>query len=147
MEKALGTVVRIENGVAWIETVRQSACGHCASQGSCGTGVLNQLFSARNQLQLPAQPHMKTGDQVVLSLPGGDLLRQALWAYGAPLAGFLAGALLARAVGMAESGMLLGSIAGMAGGWGLMRRFARIEPPVIERVIPAGSENNQKENI
>ena len=137
MEKALGTVVRIENGMAWIETARQSACGHCASQGSCGTGVLNQLFSPRNQLQLPAPAHVKVGDQVVLSLQGVDLLRQALWAYGAPLVGFLAGALLAQWIGMGEGGMLLGAIAGMGTGWWLMRRFARIVSPVIERVISA----------
>ena len=139
MHESVGTVVRTEGQWAWVETVRQSGCGSCAAKGACGTGVLETLFSARTApIRLANTLHARPGDRVVLALSEGALLRQSLWAYGVPLVGFLAGGLLGRALTATEGGALLGAVVGMLLGWGMVRRFARIEPPVMTRIVTKG---------
>ncbi|WP_294949409.1 SoxR reducing system RseC family protein [Sulfurivirga sp.] len=139
MHESTGTVVRVEGEWAWVETVRQSGCGSCAAKGACGTGVLENLFSARSApIKLPNTLHARPGDRVVLALSEGALLRQSLWAYGVPLLGFFIGGLVGRALFSMEWSALLGAVVGMLAGWGVVRRFARIEPPMMTRILTQG---------
>ncbi len=130
-----GTVVKVEGERVWVETVRQSGCGGCAAKGACGTSVLDTLFSARSApIELHYAGDVQVGDRVVLSLSERALLRQSLWAYGAPLVGFFIGALVFQPI--SELAGVLGAAAGLATGWWSVRHFARIERPRIEKVIP-----------
>jgi positive regulator of sigma E activity len=70
-----------------------------------------------------------------LSLPGRTLALVAIGLYGAPLAGLLAGALLAAALGAQDIGALAGSIAGFSGAALLIRAGAgRLERLTAEQL-------------
>lgn len=130
-----GTVVKVEGRRVWVATSRQSGCGSCAAKGACGTSVLDTLFSGRNApIELEASFPLKEGDQVIMTLSEQALLRQSFWAYGVPLLGFFVGALLLRSV--SELAALAGALAGLVGGWWLVRRVAPIEKPRIRKIIP-----------
>ncbi len=134
-QRTIGTVVRVEGERIWVATQRQSSCGGCAARGACGTGVLESLFSARNApIELKAPAGVRTGDQVALVLSERALLKQGFWAYGVPLIGFFVGALLLQPAG--ELAALAGALTGLVGGWQAIRRWAPIEKPRVEKVIP-----------
>ena len=134
--QAVGTVVKVEGERIWVETTRQSGCSSCAAKGACGTSVLDTLFSGRSApIELHYAGDVHVGDQVVLSLSERALLRQSLWAYGVPLAGFFIGALALQP--LSELAGVLGAAAGLGTGWWAVRRFARIERPRVEKVISA----------
>jgi positive regulator of sigma E activity len=70
------------------------------------------------------------GDGVVVEVAEGELLRAAALAYVPPLAGLLAGAVLATTVlPGAELAALLLAVAGLTAGWGLSRAWLRRRPP------------------
>lgn len=137
---AFGVVERIDQqGFAYVRTQRQSACGGCQSEGTCGTGALSRLFknSAQSLVRVPNSLNTRPGDQVELSLKGSDLLKQALMAYGLPLLGFFSTALLSQALwpSLAEWVVLVFALFGMLLAWYAVKRFARPVVPKILRVV------------
>jgi len=62
-----------------------------------------------------------------MTIPAGAVFRGALWLHGLPLAGLLAGAASAAAVGFGDLGCLGGALAGFGGAllllWRLQRRW------------------------
>lgn len=134
------TVVRREGETAWVDTRPQSACGGCAVQDGCGTGVWVRWFGARRGL-LPAQDPLGTrpGDEVVIGVPEGTFLLGSLLLYLLPLAGLLAGAALAAAWwGGSDGPAVAGALAGLGAGlWGARRAAARragwVRPRVLRR--------------
>ncbi|SIN90133.1 positive regulator of sigma(E), RseC/MucC [Sulfurivirga caldicuralii] len=134
MQTSIGRVVRADAQWVWVETQRESGCSSCAAKGVCGSSVLETLFSNRHvPIRLPNTHNAQTGDMVELALPESALLRQSLWAYGVPLLGFIVGAMAGQALD-AELGAIVGSMLGLAGGFGLTRRFAAIQKPHIMKV-------------
>lgn len=92
-----GSVVAVEPGAIWVETVRASTCGACKAKAGCGHHLINQQQSGqRARLRVPVSSHEihHVGDTVQLGLPEGALMRGALWVYGLPLALLVAGAVL-----------------------------------------------------
>lgn len=98
-------------------------CGHCSSEGGCGSGALSKLFCsdkprhfiARNEAQA------KVGDEVQVSLPDGVLLRGALTIYVLPLALVLGGGISGVALAgggdrdiYAATGATVGLLLGLA---------------------------------
>jgi len=135
VQQTLGTVVKVEGERVWIQTVRTSTCGACGVKGACGTHVLARLFSERNApIELTSPLPLKVGDQVMLSLSEHALLKQSLWAYGAPLAGFFIGGLMLQPI--SELAAVIGALFGMGAGWWCTARWAVIEKPTIRKVIP-----------
>jgi sigma-E factor negative regulatory protein RseC len=111
------TVVGLGPGVAWVETVRQSACGHCESARSCGTSVLAKLFGApRSRLQIPDAHGLRVGEQVVIGIPDGTLVRASVVAYLLPLAALVAAAALATALGASDGVVASIGLAGLGVG-------------------------------
>lgn len=130
MLEETGTVISLESaGQVRVATVRQSACGGCQSEQSCGSGVLTTsarrsaiILAASNGLEL------KVGDTVVLGVPSGVLWQGMLLLYGMPL-------LLLVVCGMAgqvlagEREAVLGAMTGLATGLLLTYAWSHQQPP------------------
>jgi len=137
-------VMETGKGYAWVEIQRRSACGSCQVNENCGTAALAKFWSGRQVRtralsELPLQP----GDEVIVGLADGVLLRGALLAYLLPLALLLAGALLGEAAfaGAGEELVILSGALGLGLGFlavrAMSRRFredVRFQPVVLRRV-------------
>jgi sigma-E factor negative regulatory protein RseC len=138
-------VTRSAQGWAWLQVQRQTACGVCHASAECGTGLLakvwkNKTLEVRALSALPLQ----TGDQVIVGIAEGALLRGAMLIYLLPLVFLLLGAVLGQAV-FATTGdelvALMGALGlslGFLAAWVLSRRFSedpRYQPVVLRRTI------------
>ncbi len=124
MIETSATVVDLGPGVAWVETVRQSACGHCESAGSCGTSVVSKLFGvSRSRFRIEDTQGLRLGEQVVIGIPDGTLVRASFVAYLLPLVFLIAAAGLATRLGVSEGAVALIGIAGLGGGLWLSGRL------------------------
>jgi sigma-E factor negative regulatory protein RseC len=141
-------VLAVDGDVAWVETQRQSTCGSCAANKGCGTSVLAQVLGRRRTRVRVINPiGARVGDQVVLGIEEGALVRGSAALYGLPLLSLIAGALVADWVGPAgvnaDLRAILGGTLGLAAGLWFMRRFAdaarydRRYQPVVLRRLPA----------
>lgn len=138
-------VSRIETGRVWVRSAGPQSCPRCAAGEGCGGGVLARLVSRRH-------PEVETrgtlaglcaGDGVIVGIDEGALLRASLWAYGAPLAGMLGGALFAAAALQAHDALVAafagaGLLAGLVGARAAsLRGAARWQPALLRRAEPA----------
>lgn len=127
-----GEVTAVNPPYATVMTRRSSSCGGCSSKSGCGTGALSELFAARNQDMKVLNPiDARPGDQVVLGLEEGALLRGSLAVYIVPLFAMIAGGMLGEALAPAlsletsEYLSLPAAFAGLAVGFFWVRRFGR----------------------
>ena len=142
-----GIVVALEEGAAWVETRRQSACGTCqASEAGCGTAALGKIWSGqRTRMRVSAPIVVHPGDAVIIGLAEGALLRSALLAYLPALLLLLAGALLGRFV-FADAGdepvVLLGALGLGLGLWATrvlaqhVQHDSRFQPVILRHQAP-----------
>jgi len=121
-EKAF--IVGVEDGVAWVETQRKTSCGSCQARKSCGTSVLQKVLgNKRTQLKVNNPHYYSVGDEVVLGLNEGALVKGSLLLYALPLFamfGFaFAGFILFRFLGaeFSEGYSILFSLAGLGLGF------------------------------
>lgn len=134
-------VVSVEGPVARVACEDPASCGACGTGGRCAL----RWFASRRRaaLEIPARADdriaLRPGDEVVLSIEDGELLRAAVLAYALPLAGLLAGAIAARGLaGAGEGGALVAGLGGaVIGGW-LARTLARRKPPRLAVSLAAG---------
>lgn len=117
---------------ALVVTQRSSSCSGCSTKG-CGTGVLSELFAARSQEMKVLNPiDARAGEQVVLGLEEGALLRGSLAVYMVPLLTMIAGGVLGEVLAPllslpqgSEYLSLPAAFAGLAAGFFWVRRFGR----------------------
>ena len=129
---------------AVIEVVSAIRCPRCAAGKGCGAGLLGgDERKRRVDALVPRDLEVCNGDMVRLDLSSQDLLRAALAAYGAPLAGILmmASAAYVAALGDLESILitLSGGFAGAVAGrvyLGRRRCLRRMTPRVAGRYVP-----------
>lgn len=116
-------VVRAEVTGVWVEAVEPSGCGACDGQG-CGSRRLAEMFQRGERLfRVDSDLALRVGDRVIVGIADGSVLRSAGRAYGVPLAGMLAGALLAQAFwpgdAAAVAGLAAGGVVGVFGSRGV----------------------------
>lgn len=122
-------VTRVAGDEAVVRVV-SSGCGHCSSEGGCGSGALSRMFCSTKPRQFTVlnKASAKAGDEVQVSLPDGVLLRGALKMYVLPLALLLAGGI--TGAGMADKGAngdlyaAAGALAGLVLGFVIARLSA-----------------------
>jgi sigma-E factor negative regulatory protein RseC len=123
-----GIVERVDDGHAWVRAEGAgSACGACGRRDGCataGTGsVLDGALGRPGQLLcLPNAIRARPGDAVVIRVADGAVLRAVGLAYALPLLLAFAGAFALLALTGSEAGALFGVLAGLAGGFVVMRR-------------------------
>lgn len=143
-----GRVVAVEADGVWVETIRKTTCGSCAVQKGCGHGMINRISEGRRSLiralpgkLLPAD--CVVDDEVSISIPEEVILRGSLVVYIMPLLLMLLGATAGAALTVANQdlGGAVGSIAGFALGFALVRWHARLHrddselQPVLVAVV------------
>ncbi len=137
-----GRVVAVEGPYAWVEASGGGACGTCAARAGCGTASLQAwLGRRRRRVRALNRAGARPGDEVVVGLAEGALLRGSVLVYLTPLAGLLAGGLAAAllagpADGPAAAGALAGGAAGLLWGRARLRRAASdpcFQPVVLRR--------------
>lgn len=118
---------------AWVEGIQQSACGSCSAKAGCGQHTMSQL-GRKVTLWLPfdtsddsenstAATQLTVGQQVVVGLPEGAILRSTLVLYGVPLLALVAGAILGHGA-WGELGSILMSMVFMVVGFKLAGRIS-----------------------
>lgn len=142
-----GRVVAIEDGVAWVETVRRTGCGRCDEPGGCGNGAMNRLARERiGHLRVLASLPVAVGDEVVVGVPEDAMLRGAALIYLLPLAALFAGTLAGDLLWPGDGGAMAGALAGLVAGFGFVRwrstskrDDSTVQPVLLRRLsIPAG---------
>lgn len=131
--QASGVVVRVDNGLAWIEVDRQS-CGQCSGKTACGSGLLG-LQGRTRRYCLPNAIGARVGDGVLVALPGGSVLKGALLAYAMPLGCGLGGALWATLAGAGDLVAAAALLAGLGAGWLFLRVLPASREPVAQMAL------------
>ncbi len=127
-----------------VTAARTSACAQCASKSNCSQGVLSQWGQGKTveiEVHNPDALQVQPGQQVVIGLEEGSLVRASLLLYLLPLVMLIVGALLGSASGMVEWQQILVSILLMLAGFALARRLsagqgaeARYQPVLLKIV-------------
>ena len=158
METEKGMVQKTENGWAWVETRRNSACESCKQKGHChimtgGSDLM--LVKAENVA------HAQKGDEVEIYLNTRTKMKGLFMVYIFPVIGLLLGAIsgkgLSRLIGLnSDLGTVLAGFCGMAIAFFIARVLGfRMKEnneltPIVSRIIrrmQAGSSNPQIHSI
>jgi sigma-E factor negative regulatory protein RseC len=124
-------ITGIERQGVWIEGVQQSACGSCSAKAGCGQHAMSQLgrkVSLWMSLESDQQgliDSLSVGQQIIVGLPEGAILRSTLALYGIPLLALLLGALLGSLV-WGEPGAILLAILSMLIGFKAARHWSEL---------------------
>jgi sigma-E factor negative regulatory protein RseC len=121
-------VVQIDGQHALVEANQGNGCGQCNGKG-CGTGKLSQLFCSKpRQFQVDNPINAAVGDEVIVSVMDGAVLRGIGLVYLLPLALLVAGAMLgslcAAQAEQRDGFAAAGALVGLIGGFVLSRRIA-----------------------
>jgi sigma-E factor negative regulatory protein RseC len=123
MIEAVGRVVAVESGIAWVEAERKPACGHCAVNARCGTSVLAKLFASRpSRVRVEDTLGVTVGDAVIVGIREEALLYASILVYGVPLLALGAVAVSAASFGLGDALCALAGFIGFVGGLILTRR-------------------------
>ncbi len=154
IEETAHVVVAGAAGV-WVETQRQSACGHCSARKGCGTAVLGKVLGqkrSRVQVANPDDTPLRVGDEVIIGIDESALVRGSMAIYLVPLLSFFLFGLLGQVVaqqlfldrieGMESEGLsILFSLAGLFAGFVWARRYVhgdrRYQPVILSNAPPA----------
>lgn len=119
-------VIQVQDDEASVQALSHG-CGHCNSEGGCGSGTLTKLFCSNKprHFKVRNEVRAKVGDEVQVSLPDGMLLRGALRMYVLPLALLLAGGALGVTVAgetaLRDAYAVAGAVLGLLSGFALAR--------------------------
>jgi sigma-E factor negative regulatory protein RseC len=135
-------VMRIDGQATFVEAAAHAGgCGQCGGKG-CGTAKLSKAFcSGSRQFQVDNPVGAAVGDQVVVSIADGALLRGIGLVYLLPLALLVAGAALGNAMAIQDAQRdgyaAAGAAAGLVGGFLLSRwldsRQSRRMPSIVRQ--------------
>ena len=131
MSETTGTVTSIDGAYAIVETRRENGCGRCHETGGCGGANISRMMcSAPTQWRVLNPRGARVGEEVRIAVADGAVGAGALIVYVMPLGLLLAGAVLGTAL-FSEEGAIAGSLAGLLGGWVVMRnqQKRRLEDP------------------
>lgn len=125
-------VIQLDGREASVQPVGTGGCGHCDSEGGCGSGTLTKVFCGDKPRQFKVRNDVsaKIGDEIQVSIPDGVLLRGAIKMYVLPLILLLAGGI--AGVGMAGESAGRDAYAAAGAVVGLLLGFvlARLSPTV-----------------
>lgn len=125
-------------GVVRVEAARNSACGQCSSRASCSQGALSQWSRGRTveiEVQNPDNLPLQPGQQVLIGLEEGGLMRASLLLYLLPLLMLVAGALGTSMLGGGEGVQILAAGLMLLAGFAIVRRLTR-NPAELSRYQP-----------
>lgn len=116
-------VLHVRGDDALVQPLGGGGCGHCSSEGGCGSGALSKVFCADKprSFEVRNEACAKVGDEIQIALPDGVLLRGVVKMYVLPLilllAGGFSGVYLAGDTILRDVYAVAGAIAGLASGF------------------------------
>lgn len=100
LNEELTRVVAVHTDGVELAAREGATCGQCAARSGCGHGLLDNFTRGRRRtLTVPRSTvpaDVRVGEELLLGVPEGAIAGAAGVVYGLPLAGLVAGALLAR---------------------------------------------------
>lgn len=147
MSEAPGVVTRVEHGYAYVDVgPRAAGCGRCHEPGGCGGGLTADRATSRTY-RLPNRIGARVGDDVVLTIPGGALLKVSLLAYLFPVALVIAGAVTGAVV--SDAAAIGGGAVGLAFGVAMLnfaeRRMSSAREPLLAMRIKSCAFHSHEE--
>ncbi|MDR3394047.1 MAG: SoxR reducing system RseC family protein [Parasulfuritortus sp.] len=119
-------IVSVANGTAWVRPTEDSGCGGCGSRSSCAVSGLAKYFSRHQKLvPVPCNAAARPGDDLMVSVSEGELLKAGLLAYLLPALLGVAGAATGAANGLGDVGAVVGMASGVALGLLIARLLSR----------------------
>jgi len=139
-------VIQLQGEEASVKPIGTGGCGHCDSEGGCGSGTLTKLFCSNNarNFSVRNEARASVGDEVQISIPDGVLLRGAIKMYVLPLILLLAGgivgvSLAGGAVAARDAYAVAGAIAGLLLGFAFARFSPRAGRAVASSIVTSKS--------
>lgn len=136
-----GVVVEVaENGEVFVATQRQSACGNCQSEKSCGTNLLNNSTSQQQVMSVNANGHsLAIDDVVLLAIDESVVWLGMLQLYVLPLIALIVGGVLGQIVA-GEMAAMIGAfgcliLSLLSVRWRTQREHDNYLPIVIKKLI------------
>ncbi len=120
-------VIQVFGEDASVQPIGTGGCGHCDSEGGCGSGTLTKLFCSNKPRNFTVHNAVgaKIGDEIQVSIPDGVLLRGAMKMYVLPLilllVGGIAGGGLAGETALRDACAVAGAVSGLLLGFILAR--------------------------
>jgi sigma-E factor negative regulatory protein RseC len=136
-------IVQVEGQYALVQASQANGCEQCKGKG-CGSGKLSQLFCSKpRQFQVENPINAGVGDEVVISVAEGAILRGIGLVYLLPLLLLVIGAMLGSAwvgqsLGQHDGYAAAGALSGLAAGfiavkWISLRQAGNHSQPYIAR--------------
>ena len=116
-------IVEIGKRSIWIKAPRQTACGSCSAQSSCGQSLLSRFFEGRQhpvevQVDDNQHPHLVVGTQVIIGVPESVIQNGSIRIYIMPLIIMLVAAVLGQTfLGESEGVTIISAASGLALGF------------------------------
>jgi sigma-E factor negative regulatory protein RseC len=142
MLETRAVIVQIEGQHAFVQASQATGCEPCSGKG-CGAGKLSQLFCSKpRQFQVDNSINAGVGDEVIVSVAEGSVLRGISVVYLLPLLLLVMGAMLGNTWigqpgqrdGYAAAGAMLGLAAGFViARWISLRQNRNHSGPYIAR--------------
>jgi len=142
MLETRAVIVQIEGQYAFVQASQANGCEQCSGKG-CGAGKLSQLFCSKpRQFQVNNSINAGVGDEVIVSVAEGSVLRGISVVYLLPLLLLVMGAMLGNAwveqPGQRDGYAAAGAIIGLAAGfviakWISLRQNRNHSLPYIAR--------------
>lgn len=138
MLETRAVVVQTNKVFALVQASGANGCSACEGKG-CGSGKLTQLFCSKpREFKVDNRINAAVGDEVIVSVPDGSVLRGIGLVYLLPLALMFAGAMLLGAWAESDAYRALGALLGLVVGfafvkWLSTRRAGRQNQPYIAR--------------
>ena len=123
-------IVEIGADSIWIKSPRQTSCGSCAAQSSCGQNLWSRFFEGRQhpiEVQIDSDKYsdLKIGNQVVIGVPESIVVNGSLLVYIMPLITMLVAVVAGQFVfGQSDSITIFCAAIGLVVGFLLMRTEA-----------------------
>ncbi|MBV1888955.1 MAG: SoxR reducing system RseC family protein [Proteobacteria bacterium] len=124
-------IVEIGFGSIWIKAPRQTVCGSCAAQSSCGQNLWSKFFEDRQdpvEVKFDASRHndLIVGNQVVIGIPESVVVKGSLLVYIMPLITMLVAVVAGRTIwGQSDTVTIFCAATGLAAGFILTRSHAK----------------------
>lgn len=139
-------VVRIDGPLAFVESAQANGCGQCKGKAECGTGKLSRLLcSEPRQFKVDNAIAAAVGDDVVVSVADGAVLRGIALVYLLPLVLLVAGAATGNALavqdGQRDGYAVAGAVLGLAIGFVSSRWLGARQPRQIPRIVRQACED------
>jgi sigma-E factor negative regulatory protein RseC len=125
MLETRAVIMQTEGRHALVQANQANGCEQCNGKG-CGAGKLSQLFCSKpREFKVDNPINARVGDQVIISVAEGAVLRGIGLVYLLPLMMLLAGALLgniwAAQIGQRDGYAAVGALLGLTAGFALAK--------------------------